>query len=164
MLEHTLAELLSAPMHHSKFDCACDIDAQCRLELARSPHPPTHIFGDIEDFWLPGVKSEIEASRSAKLPLPLSAFVDLAKSRKATRNSAWCTQCNQVCKFIRSTIVQGSPPCIDHSPMHKDRKMSDGDSMSAAAAFFAMRLAIQEPVLWIEESDQWNHADTCAFL
>ena len=36
--------------------------------------------------------------------------------------------------------------------------------MSAAACWFALRLTVLEPIIWMEESERWKHEETEQFL
>ena len=82
-----------------------------------------------------------------------------AKCKKCDETS----QCQGQCQHPRATIHQGSPPCISLSGMgHQDG--DTGAVMSAVAAWFAMRLALAEPIIWMEESERWEHQWTLDFL
>lgn len=126
----------------------------CVLAQARrsSIDPPC-----LKDFWLTSVKNMIKNVRNAKHPVSLQSMTPLIKSRRAVELSSMCTVHGRLCPMEKAQFHWAGIPCVAMSPMGR-RDGTDAECMSAWAAWAALRLRLQEPVIVVECSDKLDAA------
>ncbi len=81
----SLADKLGTSVNAMPFLSAVEIDGPCIEELRNLPVPPAHIFGDIEQFWVPAIHAEINKYRARGEDMPLASFVAIAKTKRFPR-------------------------------------------------------------------------------
>lgn len=89
---------------------AVEWNRKCRVELEHHPHPPEHIFGDINHFWAPGMKNKVE--RLIEQNMYQEVVVPLVKAGKCVVRQAWCEKHQSWCK-ARHVIT-----LMFHKPMY----------------------------------------------
>ena len=162
MLVHVLTRLLGRkqgsesavkPLDHV---AAVEMNAHCQKVLLDSPSPPAHLFTNQNHFWKPKVWKQIQSLRSGGVCISLESLVPLIKG-KPVRSAAFCICCKKICEHPRANMHQGSPPCVAFSSMG-NHSTTEGDTMVDFAAWCAMRLLLEEPIVIMEESEKFDPA------
>ena len=105
-------ETIMEPQHIS----ACEKDTECIQELRDHPNPPCCIFGDMEQFWAPSIKTKLDNLGKNGKALNFDTLLPVVKSGKAAVLSGHCLVHNKTCRLKKAKMSVSGVICWDYSP------------------------------------------------
>ncbi|CAE7035549.1 unnamed protein product [Symbiodinium sp. CCMP2592] len=158
---------------------AVEWQASCQQELLRHPHAAEHVFGDINDFFRPTLRTKLDSIvAEGKIH---SVLWPLIKSGNAMRKEAFCVKHQKMCQVLRCRVIPlvrwlaaapclchgmlvqvdtarchcGGTPCTDYS-IRGLQLGTEGTTFVPFLAFCGMRIVLQEPVVIQENVDNFE--------
>lgn len=130
---------------------AIEYDAPCQRELRGHPCAPLTLFGDLDEFWLPQIKSAFRALRSAGKAVTLDSMLPLIHSRSAVMKEGFDLITKSMRPLTTTDIEIAGVNCKPFAPMGKQQGESSPE-MSAVGAWAALQLVLSPKTILVEES------------
>lgn len=131
---------------------ACECLQASRTEMMNSMNPPQHIFGNVQDFWEPLLRTKIKGILEAHLIEKV--LWPLILSGEATQSNAWCHTCQQTHAAIETDIHVAGTTCTAYSKKGNQNGLED-ITVCDLMAWIAERRRIQEKLIIQENVDDF---------
>jgi len=107
------------------YPAAIEKDPQCRIELLCLPHPPLHLFGDIEEFLSATAADALSRLDACATPPCWSDLKSILLRHNAVNlSAAYCYICDAAHAFPFATMLVAGHPCVDFSSLGSDLGLS----------------------------------------
>ena len=116
---------------------AVERDSECIKELLCHPNKPQCIFDDMNSFWAPAVKTQLEKLGTFGKTLDFETLLPVIRSPKSVSLTATCRVHKKQCKLVRGKLSIQGTPCWDYSPMGPQTGLA-GRTMVVQAAWAAV--------------------------
>jgi site-specific DNA-cytosine methylase len=159
MLANAISEqLLGRPCPRKLFmkhKSAVEWNKAAASELLGHPHPPEHLFTDMNGFLTPWAKGKIQQLTDVGQPLTMDTlWFIVANPHRSVTPVGKCSVCNSKCAYHAGSIHWAGTPCVDFSPMGKGQGC-EGGAILCFMSWAALMLLLLPPMIVHENSHRF---------
>ena len=144
IMKVSLSKRLGVPIANARTNLsAVEWNSEAQLELQLHPGGPQCVFENIEDFFVPEIKTLLAKARRTKTRVTYAMLAPAVKSGKAVQRYAYCGVHRRQCFHKEADGHWAGTPCVNFSTMGL-QDAEDGSSIPAFLAWVGLRMLIQD--------------------
>ena len=128
---------------------------ESQQELLHRPNPPRHLFGNINQFWAPPLRSTIMELERTQPKNILEILGPAVRSGRATTKFGWCLVCKRECELAETDVHSAGTPCRDFSSQGLQEGLNGAHTIYLLC-YIGLRMLLQEAVCIQENVKQFT--------